>query len=600
MGIAAALGHSGFDDRDRYDVFGWEADPDEDEYLGLYLRNPYARAVVDRPATATWRHAPDVVDDAESDEATEFETTVEKLQRSHDVDSYAERADRLAGIGEYGLLFIDFDDTEELEDLEGAYDPEDATLDSIRGFRVYAQAQIDDIDYGDFGDDRWGRPKYYHVDLTEDIDDDADEDGYAKIHHSRVVAVPSTQLLDDEDKARPRLEPVLNPLYDIEKTLGAVAEAAYSSANSDIWLNQNPDQVDPTDNDNLRDEFMRFYHQGQPFLRTVGSDVEQLSGEVQDPSGLIDTELSAIAAQTGIPKRILSGDAAGELSASQEDTRRWYARIRERQQQYAAPLLFRPLIDMLREYGILPEPAGGTYEIGWPELYEPTEQEIAERQQARSETARNLSQVAPGFSGDTAIDYIETGEFPEEETTAELEDMDEDDPDVSAQFRRQYLPDAVGNATRYTEGDQVMTPQGIGVVAEVRTEPFEGKNGEIEASDSSPVYVVGLKDERVGVGFYTASELEADEIETDVEDPVGDVRANACVGRDDVTANDWSMPESWRESDTPARLILLDAWSSMGGQFDCGGGCCMGELKSRRLCASMKDEVLGGWEGWRR
>jgi len=69
----------------------------------------------------------------------------------------------------------------------------------------------------------------------------------------------------------------------------------------------------------------------------------------------------------------------------------------------------------------------------------------------------------------------------------------------------------------------------------------------------------------------------------------------------------FSYPESWEESETPARLILLKAWAGMNGQFDCGGDCCKGEMLSsgmseqaaNRFCASMKDRVLGGWEGWR-
>lgn len=172
------------------------------------------------------------------------------------------------------------------------------------------------------------------------------------------------------------------------------------------------------------------------------------------------------------------------------------------------------------------------------------------------------------------------------------------------------------NTTRYSENDPVQTPQGFGIVTEVRTENFEGKDGEVEASESSPTYVVGLKDGRVGVGFYKASELREDELpDTDVDDPVdslADQSANSAVSKildaTPLRANDFTMPETWRESDTPARVILLKAWAGMNGQFDCGGDCCKGELMSsgmsergaNRVCASMKDEVLGGWEGWRK
>lgn len=168
---------------------------------------------------------------------------------------------------------------------------------------------------------------------------------------------------------------------------------------------------------------------------------------------------------------------------------------------------------------------------------------------------------------------------------------------------------------RYSEGDVVDTPDGLGIVVEVRTEDFDGpQGGNVSASEDSPTYVVGLEDEDVAVGTYKASDLSADELpETDVEDPVEDIEseaeniaANLAPG-EELAINDWSPPESWREADTPARLIALDAWSSMGGQFDCGGACCHGTMAPKlgnrganEFCASFKDFILGGWEGWRR
>lgn len=65
-------------------------------------------------------------------------------------------------------------------------------------------------------------------------------------------------------------------------------------------------------------------------------------------------------------------------------------------------------------------------------------------------------------------------------------------------------------------------------------------------------------------------------------------------GVDDPGVGFDSWPDSWRESDKPARLILLDAWSSMGGSWT----GAFKELGSRRLASAMKDEVLGT-ERWR-
>jgi hypothetical protein len=167
---------------------------------------------------------------------------------------------------------------------------------------------------------------------------------------------------------------------------------------------------------------------------------------------------------------------------------------------------------------------------------------------------------------------------------------DETDPEVQEAFSEAYL------ATQYAEGDVVQSPQGLGVVTAVETEPFEGKDGEVDASESSPTYVVGLKDARVGVGFYSASELDSEEMpDTGIDDPEAKLAVPSTTDADaELLETTFDIPDSWEESPKPNRLILLDAWSSMGGTFR----GARKELGSNRLAASMKDRVLQ-WEGWR-
>jgi len=183
----------------------------------------------------------------------------------------------------------------------------------------------------------------------------------------------------------------------------------------------------------------------------------------------------------------------------------------------------------------------------------------------------------------------------------EMEEMDVDE-ETETLFRETYL-DTLAD-TRYSEGDEVDTPDGVGVVVEVRTENFEGPDGEIEASEDSPAYVVGTED---GVGFFTASELSEGAIEVEgVDEPQDTLSAwvdiVAAEGRlDTLQDGRFDYPESWEESETPNRLILLKAWAGLGGRFTTCVREMRGELTGSpdRFCASMKDRVLGGWEGWR-
>lgn len=197
-------------------------------------------------------------------------------------------------------------------------------------------------------------------------------------------------------------------------------------------------------------------------------------------------------------------------------------------------------------------------------------------------------------------------------------DQDQDPPTSREEaMRRGWSPtgtvdtDAALAAAQFSEGQKVDTPAGRGVVVEVRTSSFTGPDGdEVDASDDQPAYVVAVED---GARVYQDSDLTADDWSTDVDSPTSDlaaaVQAQADAGGIDLEAGpgDFDYPDSWTKSDTPARLILLDAWSSMGGQFDCGGDCCHGTMvrngmsdrAANQFCAAMKDRVLM-WEGWRK
>lgn len=613
--LSNELGDSGHEARDWYDTFGWpkrgnNADWDADNYYALYLRNAYAYAVVAQKPKTTWKHEPEVRDRVNQEEdsqrdPTEFEKKITKLDREHDLWHYAHRVDRMAGIGRHGLLVIDYADTNKPEDFESEFKGVETTsgLDQINGYRVYPEPMIEDIEWGDPGSDRWGKPVKYQIDLGDDADAGTQDEQNTTltVHHSRVVDVPARVLDDDETRARPRQEPVLNNILDIEKALGSTAELSYRAADYGLNVNLDPEKVDTSGDamDLMEEDLQNWYHGLQPFLRTKGADVNRLGGEVKDPTGIQDANVRAIATQTGIPQRVLEGASLGELASAEKDDEQYLGMIAERQRQYAEPYIARAIINHHLDDGVLPDFEGNWYDFIWPDLSEMSEQEVADVMSTRSSVVKNLQTAVPELRGERAEEFVESGEFPERED-ATANGVDEDDPRVQESFA-----DFTGNATRYEAGNWVTTPDGKGLVDDAVQ---EGTVDGMEASTDSPVYAVIMLDE-AAVNFYRAGDLEATEgPDVDLEDPADDVvEANSTTGTlagwldilgADLTANDWSMPPSWRKAETPARVILLDAWSSMGAQFDCGGACCMGELKSERLCAALKDEALGT-EAWR-
>lgn len=216
-----------------------------------------------------------------------------------------------------------------------------------------------------------------------------------------------------------------------------------------------------------------------------------------------------------------------------------------------------------------------------------------------------------------------------------------------------YIPVAT-LASALEPGDFVEYDDGMyGTVSEAYTEPFEFPGGsepdsdlvDVDASEDDPVYIVAKQEggsepmaadrlepvdrETVFDGDPPDAKDDIDKVEAEMSDTldayescsnphtlagISELRPYDLTGRSaeelvspadvpgvtrgDVGQAPW--PESWRESEKPARLIALDAWSSMGASHT----GCVRELKGRvrrpnALCAAMKDSILG-YEGWRR
>lgn len=391
--IQAWLGASLYDDRELYETFDWPKDVDDERYYATYTRHPFAKPVVDRPAFTSWRDEPDIVD-PEADDESDFEAKMRQANRAHDVWSYAERLDRLAGIGRYGVMvFV----TSDVDGPETLATPLEASaggegLDFVQQIKVFSEVSVDSIEWGDASDaaeGRWGKPVAYHIDFSPEASTDktgTEDDAVYEVHHSRTVAAPATRKLDDEFFGRPRLEPVFNVLRDIEKVLGSVAEMAYRGADKGLAIQHDPDQVNVGSDEfwEQHNEEIRDWFQGiKPVFETTGS-VTELGGQIANVSNVFQPQLSALAAATGIPKRVFEGDPAGALASAAEDTQAYFGMIEERRGEYVTPHYARPIVRWYIERGVVSEPDSGTvgqgkflFDVEWDPLRVLSEQEQA-------------------------------------------------------------------------------------------------------------------------------------------------------------------------------------------------------------------------------
>lgn len=456
--LAASLGENisgGSDDDlpDYYDIFDWDPNPSTVDYYALALRNPYAFAVTFLPASASWRDPPDIVDDTESDEddgQTQFERDVEELTRDLDVNQYLKRSDKLSGIGDFGVLVLEYDDVQQ-GDVAGGDDDVDVDAFTkpvtnprqLTGLKPFSRLSISSVELGGPGSGRWGEPVFYEIDLTDENDEefdfrhmsddtDVDQGGpdTLRVHHTRVIHGHSDELLDDEVRGIPRQQPVYNNLIDIEKTLGSAGELAYRASAWGIGINIDKDFDIDDGGDALREHLHRWEVGLENVLRVHGAEsIESLGGEEITPSSIIDPNIEAICSLPYMPPQsILKGNETGER-ATTENRKEWDGQIQERREQYVSPTFVRAFWNRQIEHGIVSPPENGpnAYSVEWPPREEPSESDIAEMQNVRSETLERLRDL--GLNRQQRVDYLRDGSLPTEiddieDDIAELEDAE--------------------------------------------------------------------------------------------------------------------------------------------------------------------------------
>lgn len=381
--LGGKLGHQFAGKRKLYDVLGYIKNPQFSDYLAFYLRESIAKRIVEAPSKATWRRRPIVFEDDPRSISTEFERRWEELSTSLRVFSFLQRADVVSGIGRFGVLMIGTSRDRSIEDLQIPLEPGSLSgPEDITSLAPFAEGSVDINDIiTDPSNPRFGMPEFY----TISIGDPSTSSGVpaegrdAKVHWTRIIHIAEGRL-EDELFGIPRLQPVLNLLFDLQKVSGGSAEMFWQGAYRGLHVDIRPDEVQLGDLSDaeltkLAQEIDEYIDGLQRVIRTQGVDIKTLDAQVADPSGVFDVIITLISGATGIPKRILFGSERGEL-ASEQDEVQWNARIKERQEQFAEPDILRAFIDRLIFLGALPNPENG-YHVEWPSLFEMSDKEQA-------------------------------------------------------------------------------------------------------------------------------------------------------------------------------------------------------------------------------
>lgn len=446
MGGGPGQSHEG--QRDLWQALGYPDELAYKDYREWYDRGGIAKTIVEKPAQTTWKEEPRItdrdVDPEKVDDSTDFESDVETLfDATSDTDlsrglrHYFERADILGRIGQFSVLFLGLADVESEEELAQPVD-EDA-LSSPDDLMFVTPLGEGDADIDEWVEDptnpRNGLPETYSLDLSN-----GDSSDTYQVHWTRVIHV-AEGVVDNEVYGEPALRAVINRLHDIEKIAGSSAEAYWRVSNPGLALSVDSDFQD-VDTDKMNEQVEEWEHKLSRVLKLYGTDVEQLDAEDVDPEAALDSELKLTAGTVGIPQRKLVGSERGELASSMDEAS-YLGAISERQTAFAEPVMARPFIDRLVEFGVLSSPQGGDYHVHWPDLFELTELEQAQVRKTQAEAAAAIAPLGDisALHSVEALQQFSPVEEPDEATPPQDvadpdEDIDEEDEQVVEEFSR--------------------------------------------------------------------------------------------------------------------------------------------------------------------
>lgn len=343
--------------RDVYAQAGYPTDIDYKDYVFEYERHDIAHRIVSAFPDATWREKPAVVEN-ENDEDSQFEKKFKKVVSGVNIYYYLHRADILANIGEYSIVFMGFDDVTNEEELSQPV----TKATSLNFVQVYGYNNIGiDSYYSDITDKKYGKPEKYKI-TFKTLGAGGKTTKTMVVHESRVLHL-AEGCLENDFIGTPRLKAVYNRLKDLDKILSASAEGFWRSAWPGLAAKKDPN-VRWTDKskEDVASQFQAYAHGMSRVMRLEGVDIQELIGRPASPKDHVYVNLELIAGTVNIPRRILTGSEMGEM-ASTQDRENWHDRIMERRNNWAVPHVIKQLIGKLSSSGVVDAPED--YIIKW-------------------------------------------------------------------------------------------------------------------------------------------------------------------------------------------------------------------------------------------
>lgn len=387
MQLAGRLGMQYGTNRDLYEALGYKSRLAIEDYIVQYDRQDIAKAVIDRPANATW--VGDILLwESSNPKDTTLEKSWKKLEKKLSLKDKFNRIDKLSCIGDYAILLFGLDD---VSDDDGFKEPVKAGKRELLYLTPFSQknAKIEKYEENPKSA-RFGFPLLYKLTVIQDASGNVTKE--VLVHYSRVLHIVNDSLESDIYGVSV-LRAIFNRLQDLEKIVGGDAEMYWRGARPGYTGKVDPDfQMGAEAEAALQSQIDEYEHKLRRFLINEGIDIKELAQQIADPKNHVDIQIQMISAVTGIPKRILTGSERGEL-ASAQDSSEWKTFIKGRRETHADKHIIRPFVDKCIEFKILPAPKNEEegYIVKWDDLFSMSEKERADVGRTRATAIREYT-----------------------------------------------------------------------------------------------------------------------------------------------------------------------------------------------------------------
>jgi hypothetical protein len=367
------------EDRDIDEECGYKQNPTYRDFFAYYKRHGVAKKANDVWPDGTWATDPDLYENDDESITTPFEKAWNKLVVRLNIWHYLHRVDVLSGIGRFGILFLGFDDRRSLDRPVRREQGRqllyirafDESLVSVKSWETDRKSP------------RYGQPLTYDIQFFEPEGDEGlatgdmePEASSQEVHWTRVLHVADNRM-SSEVFGKPRLEAIIDWLWDLRKVVGGAAEMFWKGAFPGFSVEALPGVADTAelDEESIKDQIEAYMKGLKRYLAVVGMTIKPLAPQVSDPTNHINAILTNIALALDVPYRVFTGSEAAHL-ASTQDLVSWNKRLAKRQKVYVNPMIIRPFVDRLMKVGVLPTVED--YKIDWTDLNNMSEKDRAD------------------------------------------------------------------------------------------------------------------------------------------------------------------------------------------------------------------------------